>query len=125
MSRGLVTRGHTADLGERGKKPTANDFRGPRRSGTGLACLRDVTVRITVAEDKVRRVRVEGRLSAVEVGELEHAVGDDLRAVCLELSNLRSADAAALSALRRLWQAGVEMRGASPHLAWQIEEDEP
>jgi len=85
-----------------------------------------VTVRITVAEEPtLRRILVEGRLSALEVGELEGVVGDDPGAVCLELSNLRSADAAALAALRRLRGAGVEMRGASPHLAWQIEDDEP
>ena len=85
-----------------------------------------MTVRITIAEERpVRRLWVEGRLSAIEVAELEGAIGDDPCAVCLELSNLRSADAAALAALRRLRGAGVEMHGASPHLAWQIEDDEP
>ena len=85
-----------------------------------------MTVRITVAEERtLRRILVEGRLSVLEVEELEGVVGDDPGAVCLELSNLRSVDAAALAALRRLRGAGVEMRGAFPHLAWQIEEDEP
>jgi len=85
-----------------------------------------MTVRITVAEDPpLRRIRVEGRLTAVEVGELDEVVGLDAGAVCLELSNLRSADAPALAALRRLRAAGAAIEGASPHLAWQIEEDEP
>jgi hypothetical protein len=88
--------------------------------------MRTVTVRIMVAEERtVRRIRVEGRLSGDAVGELEQVIGDDPSAVSLELSNLRSADAVALAALRRLHAAGVEMRGASPQLAWQIEEDEP
>ena len=89
-----------------------------------LASARGVTVRITVAEERsVRRIRVEGRLSGEEVAELDGVIGDDPSAVCLELSNLRSADAPGLAALRRLRATGIEMRGASPHLAWQIEEE--
>ena len=84
-----------------------------------------MTVRITVAEDRATRsIRVEGRLSCGEVGELEQVIGDDPKAVCLDLTNLRSADPAALVVLRRLHAEGVRMLGASPHLAWQIEEDE-
>ena len=85
-----------------------------------------MTVRITVAEGpSVRRIRVEGRLTATEVGELDEVIGLDASGVCLDLSNLRSADAPALAALRRLRAAGAAIEGASPHLAWQIEEDEP
>ncbi len=84
-----------------------------------------MTVRITVSEEPhVRHVIVDGRLTGEEVGELELALGDDLGAVCLELGNLRSVDAAALAALRRLRAAGVRMSGAYPHLAWQIEQEE-
>jgi hypothetical protein len=84
-----------------------------------------VTVRITVSEDHcLRRIRVEGRLSDEEVGELELAIGDDPARVWLDLANLRSADAAGLGFLRRLREAGVEMRDVPPHLAWRIEEDE-
>jgi len=83
-----------------------------------------VTVRFTVTQDRaVRRIRLEGRLSADEIGELEQLVGDDPRRTCLDLAELRSADAPALEFLRRLRREGVEMQGAPPHLAWRIEEE--
>jgi ABC-type transporter Mla MlaB component len=82
-----------------------------------------VTVRFTVTEDRaVRRIRLEGRLSADEIAELEQLVGVDPRRVCLDLAELRSADASALELLRRLRSEGVEMCGARPHLAWRIEQ---
>jgi hypothetical protein len=85
-----------------------------------------VTVRITVTGGRAaRRIRVEGRLSGEEVGELEQVIGDDPGAACLELANLRSVDDAGLALLRRLRREGVVMCGVRPHLAWRIEEDEP
>jgi len=91
-------------------------------TGTGLALQDLVTVRITIVEDPVvRRIRLEGHLSAAEIGELDQAIGDDPSGACLELENLRSADAAGLAALRRLRAEGVELRSVPPHLAWRIE----
>jgi hypothetical protein len=66
---------------------------------------------------------LEGRLSVNEIGELEPVVGDDPSTVCLDLGDLRSADACGLALLRRLRREGFEMRGVPPHLAWRIEED--
>ena len=85
-----------------------------------------MTLRIAVAENDegVRHVHIAGRLTADEIGELEQVIAGDPRAVCLELENLRSADAAGLVALRRLRAEGVELRGVPPHLAWRIEEGE-
>jgi hypothetical protein len=85
-----------------------------------------VTVRITIVSDVApRRITVEGRLTGAEVGELEHAVGDDPSNVCLELENLRSADADGLAALRRFRAQGALIRGVPPHIAWRIQtEDE-
>lgn len=83
-----------------------------------------VSLRITVVTDHaVRHIRVEGRLTGEEVGELDREIGLDPRAVCLELDNLRSADESALAMLRRLRDQSVEMRGVPPHLAWRIDED--
>ena len=83
-----------------------------------------MTVRFTVTEDRaVRRIRLEGRLSADEIAELEQLVGVDPRRVCLDLAELRSADAPGLELLRRLRSEGVEMCGARPHLAWRVEEE--
>jgi len=85
-----------------------------------------VTVRITVVEGVAPRlIRLEGRLTGDEWGELEQAIGDDPTAVCLELSGLRAADAIALDGLRRLRVQGVALRGVPPHLAWRIEDQEP
>ena len=81
-----------------------------------------VTLRITAAEDEtIRRIRVAGRLTGEEVGELESVIGDDPSSACLDLEELRSADEAGLAALRRLRAEGVEMRGVPPHLAWRID----
>jgi len=83
-----------------------------------------VTVRFTVTEERsVRRIQLEGRLTADEIGELEQLVADDPSAVRLDLTELRSADAVALALLRRLRREGVEICGAPPHLAWRIEEE--
>ena len=85
-----------------------------------------MTLRIAVAENDegVRHVHIAGRLTGDEVGELEQVIGRDRSDVCLELENLRSADAAGLVALRRLRAEGVELRGVPPHLAWRIDEGE-
>jgi len=74
-----------------------------------------------VVDGAPRRITVEGRLTGAEVGELEQAVGDDATTVCLDLENLRSADAAGLAALRRFRSEGALLRGVPPHLAWRIE----
>ena len=85
-----------------------------------------MTVRITVAQyERSRRIQLAGRLTGEEVGELEQVIGDDPSAACLDLAELRSADAAGLAALRRLRAEGVELHGVPPHLAWRIESDEP
>lgn len=84
-----------------------------------------MTIRISVTESaQVRHIRLDGRLDHEAVGELEQVIVGAPSAVCLELENLSSADAAGLTVLRRLWKAGVEMRGVRPHLAWRIELDE-
>jgi hypothetical protein len=83
-----------------------------------------VTVRIIVDEKPgVREIRVDGRLTAAEVEELEHAI-DCPAATRLALANLRSADDVAVAALRRLRRLGVAMHGVRPNLAWRIESDD-
>jgi hypothetical protein len=85
-----------------------------------------VTIRFTVTEEgAVRRIGLEGRLSAEEIEELEQLVGHDPSTVYLDLAELRSADACGLALLRRFRREGFEMRRVPPHLAWRIEEDPP
>jgi len=97
----------------------------PDRAGTAIASLRRITVRITILSDEApRRIAVEGRLSAAEIGELELAIGDDPSGAFLELQNLRSADRAGLAALRRARAEGALLVGVPPHIAWRLELDQ-
>ncbi len=95
-----------------------------RLIGTRLATTIRVTVRITVIENRpLLRLRVEGRLTCDEIEELELLIGSGNGAACLELTDLRSADAVALASLRRLRAQGVQMIHVPRHLAWRIEEE--
>jgi hypothetical protein len=69
----------------------------------------------------MRRVRVEGRLAGDVVDELDQLLAGDPAGACLELSNLRSADARGLALLRRLRDEGATLRDVPPHLAWRID----
>ncbi len=83
-----------------------------------------MTLRVIVTEEaNIRRVRLEGRLSAEEIEELEQVLGEDPRRVHLDLAELRSTDTRGLALLRRLRREGFEMRDVPPHLAWRIAED--
>jgi anti-anti-sigma regulatory factor len=85
-----------------------------------------MTLRITIRqEEAIRIVQVAGRLDREGAGELVQEVGYDPGGTCLDLEDLRSVDAAGLSALRRMRAAGVRMRGVPKHLAWQLEAGEP
>ncbi len=83
-----------------------------------------MTVRIIVDGTGARRlVRVEGRLTAEQVPELEGALGDDLDHASLDLQHLRSVDRGGLAALRRLRGAGVALRAVPPRIAYAIEDE--
>jgi hypothetical protein len=69
-------------------------------------------------------VRIEGRLAADGVGELERAMAD-LTEPRLELSALLSADEAGLAALRVLQARGVPLHGASPYMALLMDSEGP
>lgn len=92
---------------------------------SNLLSIPEVTVHITVEETSRRRlVRVEGRLTVAELGELEGALGDDPTHAALELRNLRSVDAEGLAALRRLRAAGVVLCGVPPRIALEMEDED-
>jgi anti-sigma factor RsiW len=81
-----------------------------------------VTVRITVEETARRRVvRVDGRLTAAEVSDLENALGDDPALAEINLRDLRSVDADGLAALRRMRAAGFALRETPPRIRFEIE----
>jgi hypothetical protein len=90
-------------------------MRAPR--GTALALSSDVTIRITGIEKGGRRVvRVDGWLAADDVAALEGALGDRVRGTRIELADLRSADAAGVSALRDLEARGALLHRPAPFL---------
>ena len=94
--------------------------------GTRLAVPTPVTVRITLIEERPKRcLRIDGRLTAHEVAELEQLVGTDPGAACLDLAELRSVDGAGLAELRRLRAQGFALRSVPQHLAWRIAGEEP
>jgi anti-anti-sigma regulatory factor len=74
-----------------------------------------VTLYIACESDAgVRVVRLEGWLAGDAVAELERIVSEGSGPLRIDLSELRSADAAGLVALRALHAAGALLVGASP-----------
>ena len=82
-----------------------------------------MTVRITPGrEGPLSVVRVDGWLTADETAELERAVSGAGPGVALDLTELRSADRAALEILRSLKVRGAELRNVSPMIALLLEQ---
>jgi len=78
-----------------------------------------VTLRITaVPGEDQQTLRLEGRLGAGEVPELERSA--EALVGALDLKNLLSADEEGLAALRRLRDRGIEIRNASCYLAMRL-----
>ena len=73
-------------------------------------------LRITPEPGSPRRLRIDGRLTAVGVPELMRACQGEPRPTQLELASLQAADDAGLAALKRLAGDGLELRGANPYL---------
>ena len=83
----------------------------PRNRGDGLC---SVAIRITTKTDgKTRTVRVEGRLTAVEVPDLRKECQSTDALVRVDLSGLRSADSTGITLLQSLSAEGTELYGAS------------
>lgn len=81
-----------------------------------------MAVRIIVEDStSVRVVRIEGRLTALEVAELECVIGGDPTGIALELRELRSADAVAVALLRRLRDSGASLRNVPPRFAYDLD----
>jgi anti-anti-sigma regulatory factor len=74
-------------------------------------------LRIVVSSEGSQTVvKVDGRLDAEGVPELERATGKQDATLCLDLSGLRMTDSEGIAALLRLQKAGAMIRGASPYL---------
>ncbi len=80
-------------------------------------CPRFMTIYIGCSSDSgVRVVRLEGWLEGEAVAELERVIEGGSGALRLDLSELRSADKAGLTALRAHRAAGASIVGASPYI---------
>ncbi len=76
-----------------------------------------MTVRITTSkENTATTIRVEGRLDAEAVPDLQREVKRAGAPLRLDLSGLISADAEGIKELRALSAKGAELRGASAYI---------
>ena len=76
-----------------------------------------MTLRITTVPDKNKTtIRVEGRLAAEGVEDLQVEIQLVAGPVHLDLSDLQSADADGVRALRSLSAKGTKLVGASPYI---------
>jgi len=80
-------------------------------------------LRIVVSLEGLKTVvKVDGRLDAEGVPELDRVTHDEGTALCLDLSGLRLADAEGIAALLRLQKAGAVIQGASPYFKLLLQE---
>ncbi len=76
-----------------------------------------MSIRITTSkDDKATTIRVEGRLNAEAVPDLQREVKLASAPLRLDLSGLISADAEGIKKLRALSAKGAELRGASAYI---------
>ncbi len=76
-----------------------------------------MTIRITTSKDnKATTIRVEGRLNAEALPDLQREVKLASAPLRLDLSGLISADAEGIKELRALSAKAVELRGASAYI---------
>ena len=76
-----------------------------------------MTIRLTASTDgTTTTVLVEGHLTSADPPDVSAACQPADAALCLDLSNLKSADADGVRALRSLSEKGAELRGANPYI---------
>jgi hypothetical protein len=65
-------------------------------------------------------LKVDGTLTAARLPMLESTVATLQKPFAVDLSELRASDEAGIQALRRLRDAGAELRGLSPLIALRL-----
>ncbi len=76
-----------------------------------------MTIRLTSATDgTTTTIRVEGCLTGAGVPDLRAECESANTPVRLDLSDLQSADAGGIRALRSLLESGAELHGANPYV---------
>lgn len=81
-----------------------------------------MTVRIMSTETPGRHLlKIDGRLRAQDLEELDALCVRRGKALELDLSDLRGVDEAAVARLRRLRAAGVTLKGVSAYIALRLD----
>jgi hypothetical protein len=76
-----------------------------------------VAIRITTtATDRQTILKIDGRLGLDDIEEVNRAYRSVTGAICLDLSDLQSADRDGVAILRKLISLGVEVRAATPYI---------
>ena len=82
-----------------------------------------MTTRITASTDgTTTMVLIEGNLTGADLPDVSTACEAADGALCLDLANLKSADADGVRALRSLSEQGAELRGANPYVRQLLRE---
>lgn len=85
-----------------------------------------MALRITTLTDApTNEIRLEGRLEAIGVADLQESCRSAGLPLQLDLSGLWSADEVGIDALKSLRAKGVEFRGASPHICELLKDKTP
>jgi hypothetical protein len=83
-------------------------------------------LRLTVTVSDTRTViHADGRLSRLDVGELEAVVRMRSGPVTLDLTNLLSADDAGVAVLRSFSDKDIRLVGVSPYMTLLLKSDRP
>jgi anti-anti-sigma regulatory factor len=69
-------------------------------------------------------IRVDGRLAKDSVADLERECQSAEGRLYVDLTNLLSADASGIEALRTLAESGARLMGESPYIRLQLERSE-
>jgi hypothetical protein len=84
-----------------------------------------MTIRLTASTDgTTTTILIEGHLTGIDLPDVNAACEPVEASLCLDLSNLKSADADGVRALRSLSERGAELRGANPYVRELLREGE-
>ncbi len=83
-----------------------------------------MTIRLTVSiEETLVTLLIEGHLTGTDLPDVRAASESAGAGLCLDLSNLKSADDEAIHTLRLLSEKGAELHGTSPYISQLLREE--
>ena len=110
------------EAGRTGPRAHTRFPRGTTTHGVSAAPRGFVAIRITTtATERQTILKIDGRLRADDVEELNRAYRSVTGATCLDLSDLQSADRDGAAILRKLVSLGAEVCAATPYIELLLE----